>query len=330
MHFKLGENLGGVITSLVREMAWDEGRISDAILFLVDINPVVTPDIAREVINGKRQVVTHDESHLILKEDSWEAPDLAPDLENMKKFIENVCALSEGRNYMGREWSPVGIHYKHNPDKYAREDRISIKEIEKFNVVVAHKKAQRLLTYLNDKTRSYYAEIIVGSADNTNVLTEMPKLLNKLDDASLLSQFDRIEDPVERERLKRIEKGILTVDGVTVKKDPKFKDDTGWLNRAGEYFSCELGQHIALADLIVEEMFPLWRPDEETPNPQKFLEDSGWVKCTGREWHYMSKKYLTQKQLETLSKWCEKWGKSITWNLQTRSITSITEMKGVF
>ena len=109
---------------------------------------------------------------------------------------------------------------------------------------------------------------------------------------SVMQKIGRIEDPDVQKRTERVALGIMdSFDGVPVIDDKKFNNDTGWLSRDGKYYSCQPGQHIALSDSIADELFK----NKKIDDPEQYLEQEGWAKCTGAQWHYLSKKDMTLK-----------------------------------
>lgn len=79
---------------------------------------------------------------------------------------------------------------------------------------------------------------------------------------------------------------------LATKPDNTYPKPSGWLNPAGDYYPCTAYQHIALAS----ELAP------EQQNPEKYLEEQGWAKCSRKQWHTM--KPLTKKQQDALFDWC--------------------------
>ncbi len=246
-HFKLGENFGAVITQLAREMAWEDGNVEKAILFLIEDLPGITPELARSVVYGKKKLVTLNESEVSLEEDDW----AAPDLDLMKRYVEDTVGLildlpHEKRVEIDREYLEL-----------VRE----IREWLGANVVMAFRKAKVLREALlkddfwRKEDASTYGDILSSTVAKIQASVTDPKL---------------------RERLSRVAVGKMTsiMGKFEVAPDEELVSDTGWLDVVGVFYGCGPGMHIALAEGICEKLCP------NVQNAEKWLEERGWVKCS--------------------------------------------------
>lgn len=105
--------------------------------------------------------------------------------------------------------------------------------------------------------------------------------------------------PEQRERMQR----LVMSEGhdPDLKEDPEFENDSGWLDREGRYWGCELGLHIVLADKLAKAFFP----DYDGDNAERRLEVEGWMKCTGGHW-YETEMPPTSEQRYTFKRWEKK------------------------
>lgn len=129
-------------------------------------------------------------------------------------------------------------------------------------------------------------------------------------------------DEVIKESAERLRRGVDGVIGMfrgdlDKKPDREFRTDTGWLSPIGDYFSCEIVQHIALAN----ELAGCDRGEEK-------LENEGWIKVSGRQWHSPEGTKLTKKQLNSIFDWCVKHGQEFRWNGKKMTYTELLEQEG--
>jgi hypothetical protein len=111
-------------------------------------------------------------------------------------------------------------------------------------------------------------------------------------------------DPEMKERMLRLTDSQFH--DADIKEDPKFENDTGWLDREGRYFGCELGLHITLAEKLAKEFYPKEIKEGMMVNGEHILEKNGWMKCTGRQW-YTTELPPNEVQVRAFKKWCTKW-----------------------
>lgn len=128
----------------------------------------------------------------------------------------------------------------------------------------------------------------------------------------------------DKRRLIRTNKGQIDAmtKGVAMLIDEHYQFGTGWVNRNGDYYGCELGQHIPLSHKLVFQHYMSYKGDAE----QK-LEKEGWLKCTGGLWYYAAKTLqVTEEQIKTIEKWTQKWGKVFKWNGTEINLRELKEM----
>lgn len=297
VHFKLGKNFGKVITQLAREMAWEDGNIEKAVLMLVEDLQGITSALAREVVQGKKKLITLDDSQVGLEEDDW----AAPDLDLMKRYVEDTTGLVLNLSISKRE---------EIQDRYIQM-AWEIREWAKTNVVRAFKKAKVLREELLEdefwrkKDTQHYGGLLATTVARIQT---------------------SVTDPELKERLSRVAVGkMISASGqFEVAPDEKLTSDTGWLDVEGIFYGCGLGMHIALAERICDRLYP------DAQNAEEWLEKVGWVKCTDGEWWYLREEGVTKKQMETLKKWAGIHNLlSLRWNHKFVGVDKIIAVGGV-
>ena len=312
-YMKLGEGLGELMTNMVREFAYEDGQQEKAILVLVDSLQGMSVPQAKDVIEGRQKLVTtKDKKNMETVEDNW----IPPDLKKMDDYIQKLIdvlfhARSSKIGSFARTLSEVSGIAK---DDWIREAR-NIIEWRKANIIKAYRKAQSLFneiySYLQD-----YPGYSPGSSDlRTNI--ESPII------ASIASSSLNDEDKV---KMIRTTKGITgaVFEGVNIVIDVMFEYDTGWLNRDGIYYGCQLGQHIALSEQIINDFYP----KIDISEAQEYLENKGWAKCSNSKWYYEGEGGLDPKQIQTLKDWSEKWGEPLSWNGHECTMSEIARKRG--
>ncbi len=115
--------------------------------------------------------------------------------------------------------------------------------------------------------------------------------------------FTRLEDAVLDDRVKGpvgLFESVADVIGPSPKPLPTtaWNEWTcGWLTPEGLFYGCEYGGHQALCEKLGEDSF--------------HIERRGWMKLQRREWIYVGRMPLRQKQLDALQDWSEATGKPI-------------------
>jgi Fe-S cluster biosynthesis and repair protein YggX len=314
-YFRLGENFGQMITDLVRERAWQECQRDAAILILVD-NMDMPVDLARQIIDGKMKLVTNkDKVTVRAVKDKWKHPDF----EGMEKEVNTL--MNEARSVLYPDM-PRGTsgQLRMLTDKEQDEMRVAlrdVKEMLKMNIWKALERAKFLIEWIESATNYESRRHVIqrmqieagvgdfGPADEEGENEEHDLLADiKADVKARIEEMPL--DPEQKERLLRLADSQGKDPDLV--EDPTFEHDTGWLDREGHYWGCEMGLHIAFADKLVGKFFPIEgdTSSQRARNAERFLEEEGWMKCTGRVW-YETEKPPTPSQKSTLKKWCEKW-----------------------
>jgi Fe-S cluster biosynthesis and repair protein YggX len=314
-YFRLGENFGQMITDLVRERAWQECQRDAAILILVE-NMDMAPDLAREIIDGKMKLVTNkDKVTVRAVKDKWKHPNF----EGMEKEVETL--MKEARSVLYPDMpSGTSAQLRMLTDKEQDEMRVAlrdVKEMLRMNVRKALERAKFLVEWIESATNYESREHIIQrmqieagvgdfKPDEEGGNEEHDPLSGIKDDAKA-----RIENSDLDDEAKARMKGLIDSQGkeADVFEDKEFKYDSGWLDREGHYWGCPIGLHIDLAGELVEKFFSPQEGNtdyQRARNAERFLEEEGWMKCTGRQW-YETEKPPTPSQKSTLKKWCEKW-----------------------
>ena len=313
VYFKLGENFGERVTDIAREKAWDDGHRAEAILFLTDSLVGFTTELAKEIIDGKKKLIT-DGQEVNLVDDDWEAPDL----DKMKRFINDV--LVKGQNLKGPYFERSTFARPSFEDTFLA-DCGKLREWKKENIIKAYREARLL-------NKTYELFMLDRAKWATAVATHAKTSINE----SVLSAgitedvFSRIalsDLPEEQKRrLLSVAGGIMEALESGVKiiiNDYAF--DTGWLDRDGNFYGCKPGQHIHLAGELLQKLFPDKAPEIDLA--ERILEKEGWAKCTDGEWYYDSPTRLTVKMIASLKKWCALNGYAVKWNFEDRTVEDI-------
>lgn len=114
----------------------------------------------------------------------------------------------------------------------------------------------------------------------------------------------RLEDAVLDPRASAGDLSTMEAVAEVIGPDPKpvpttaWNDWTcGWLTPEGLFYGCEYGGHQALCEKLGEDSF--------------HIERRGWMKLQRREWIYVGRMPLRQKQMDALQDWSEATGKPI-------------------
>ncbi len=303
IHMRLGKNFGTLITSLAREYAWEDGKMEKAILLLTDGLPGISTIEAKKIINGTQKLVTLNDLEVTMKKDNWKAPDLSV----MRPFVEGV--LTELREEAGFQ-----------------RDTYELRDWLRSNLVIAYRKAKRLREELqhyrktNMEKKVAAAEHTLKGISNSTERNLETKTVEELTALSIAQIQSTISDPELQQKLTRTAIGKMrSLAGQTkIQADAEYQHDTGWLDTEGIYYSCEIGEHIGLAELLCENFF------SGITNAERHLEKLGWAKCTNSEWWFLEDDlYLTKKQLATIQKWTRIHGTLLSWNHEKLSLEEI-------
>ena len=306
VHFSIGESFGALITDMAREKAWYGCQRAEGILFLMRGLGGIDMETAEKVVDGKLKLVTNDDHKTLHEEkDTW----TPPDFKAMEKEIEAM--LEEAREMTKHDQN----YHRHLflTDHERDEIGVEIHDIEymvKQNIWKALEQANRLKPLILDWHNQGREDLRLRFRKPSRDDDELPEPMDLLDQLKKDTKA-RIEsmpmDPEMKERMLRLTDSQFH--DPDIKEDPKFEYDTGWLDRDGHYFSCEMGLHIALAGKLFEQFFPIIEGEtnlQKAKNAEGWLEEQGWMKCTGRHW-YTTEKPPTEAQIRAFKKWCERW-----------------------
>lgn len=303
MHFSLGENLGDIVTQIVREKAWYQLNRDGAILSLISSLPGITRKQCEQVIDGTLRLKTNkDKQTMRLVKDNY-AP---PDLKKMREEVEDVIEKAE----FAAEHHRIGrnrLFITGNEEEEILHEVRELREMADLNIWKAHASASSLLRWVYDFHNANREQLYREYKDLKKEPEgeEEPEKHDTFDEmmkdikTGALVQIEGMNlDPEQKRRMQR----LVLSEGhdPDLKEDPGFESDTGWLDRKGKYWGCELGLHIPLAGKLVKEFFPDHQGDAE----QK-LEAEGWMKCTGGRW-YETEKPPTAEQRWTFKQWEKK------------------------
>lgn len=314
LHFSLGENFGQLITDIAREKAWYDCHESAGILMLIE-GVGVSPDEARAVVHGKMKLVTNkDKKTVHLTEDNWTPPDFKKMREKISKAITKAQEIIEIDG-----WQKDRLILSEKEKLQVQIEIKDIKELTEMNIWKGHQRAidlERWMLDIHNQNRERLREIYADIKKKKKQIKKFEKetVPNIMEEVKQ-NAIEHIEMsnllPENKERMKRL---VNNTDKVVdeIKEDPTFESDTGWLDREGHYWGCELGLHIQLAERLAELFFPITVTAEDASHPhinrnaERKLEEEGWMKCTGRIW-YETEKKPTHAQMRTFDKWCQKW-----------------------
>lgn len=329
VYFRLADSFGQLMTDLAREYAWDECDENKAIVSLMESMPDLTPDIIRQIIQGKKRLKTN-EDHTTVKlvDDNWSPPDF----KEIEKEIDEVLAYVDSPGYGDKPYSGHSYFWTLSEKIQIELHGIArdIIEMKKHNIWKAKDLARMLKSVADDRMRANSEEF--REAEEQSKYGHSRK-------ASERASSDVISE-LESENLARIatsdlpeeeKRRLLTVSlgqsrarkGETkIFIDKEFKFDTAWVSPEGIYYGCHPGEHIALSELLAEKFY-----SPGVSNLERFLEEKGWLKCSNQHWHFVESP--TKKQADTVMEWSMKWGKDgqIYWYGVWRKVTEIEELR---
>ena len=309
LHFSLGEDFGQLITDLAREKAWNDCKEGDGIIMLIE-GLDCSPDQARAVINGKKRFVTNDD-HVTLGfvDDDW----TPPDFKGMQKEVDSV--LEDAEKLLETVESTCYSYLMSERDRcIIRGDIADVRELAELNLWKAGSRLACLKDWasdirgrMNEDTIGDKARKVTGEFNEDDDFDLDPLKALAEDTKARIDSMPM--DPEMKERMKRLaDSQLISGDHEKVVEDLKFKSDTGWLDRDGRYWGCELGRHIPYAEKLMVMFFPDTEGDGE-----KILNKFGWMKCTGKQW-WTGELAPDAAQQKTFKKWVRKWGKRYKYN----------------
>ena len=298
LHFSLGEDFGQLITNIAREKAWNDLKEGDAIVMLIE-GLDCDPNQAREVIHGKKKFVTNDDHKTVrIVDDNWSPPDFEAIKTEIYKAVQTAKDyIRPGKLLLGeRDILNIEVEIE-DINKFIKLDiweaRNRAKALERFVLDIHNENREKM----RDTFKDAHAKPL-GFAEG-DIMAQL-----KADSKARIEEMPL--DPEMKARMLRFADGMDT--DVDIRADPKFKSDTGWLDREGHYWACELGKHIPLAEQLVERFFPTF-----DGNAEKRLENEGWMKCTGCQW-YSGDVNPNAAQQTAFKKWVKKWGERYSYN----------------
>lgn len=312
LHFGLGENLGQLVTDMAREKAWYDCQRAEGILLLVNNFGGIDVPTAEKVIDGKRKLVTNPDRETLREEkDNW----TPPDFDTIRKEIAK-CMKFGGYvpNERGRFVENQDPKYLAAPKSWrdmlpARErteivlEAQRINELLELNIWKAREAAKQFKSWLyelmiqnSQRFKDVHARPL-GMGNNTSILEDL-----KADTKARIAFLPM--DPEMKERMLRLADSQFH--DADIKEDPKFENDTGWLDREGRYFGCELGLHITLGEKLAKEFYPEEIKEGMVVNGEATLEKNGWMKCTGRQW-LTTGLPPNEAQIRAFKRWCSRW-----------------------
>jgi hypothetical protein len=72
----------------------------------------------------------------------------------------------------------------------------------------------------------------------------------------------------------------------------------GWLAPNGDFYPVEMHGHYSAAIELTWDLF-----SKDLVNPERFLEDNGWAKLSGRRWLMENWSDVTQSQIDFIFDW---------------------------
>ena len=327
LHMKLGDSAGQLVTDLAREKAWQNGQKAEGVLTLMRCCIGMDDHQATQIIEGKAKLITaDDEVSMVMVSDDWEAPDEEVMIQEILGYVDyagltGVSLRNQQLRIPFKEMRYFGPEVRSNDNLRLEVEARRVLETAKSNLILGLKHARELhlwslSVFGPDGTYARRAE------EEEEALERMGQEEKgaPLDDLLAATQASIASipgmGPEVQERLLRGAKGIT--DGlqgrVRAVPDETFEHDTGWMDRNGTYYGCEVGQHIFLSKILVNRDFSGSKGD-----PQQVLEGLGWLPCTGRQWT-STDKLPTTNQIAALERWTDKWGTPYKGDKENRQI----------
>lgn len=329
LHFGIGESFGALMTDMAREKAWYGCQRAEGILFLMRGLGGIDMETAEKVVDGKLKLVTNDDHKTLHEEkDNWTPPDFKKMLKEIAGYMKYGGYVLDDGKFKNSIREGSTAYRASRPHSW----RDFLSEQEQLNISIEAQRINELLETniwkAKDAARQFKEWLHALMLENSQRFKSYEKMEDKAAavtaGTSSLNTSDILEelkedtkariaampmDPEMKERMLRLTDSQFH--DADIKEDPEFKYDTGWLDREGHYYSCELGLHIALADKIVKELLPRTSMEGESymaqaKNAERLLEELGWMKCTGRHW-YTTEKPPTEAQIRAFKRWCERW-----------------------
>lgn len=322
LHFGIGDGFGTLMTDMAREKAWYGCQRAEGILFLMRGLGGIDMETAEKVVDGKLKLVTNDDHKTLHEEkDKWTPPDFKEMLKEIAEYMKyGGYVLDDGKfkNSIREGSTAYRASRPHSwRDMLPERDRLNItleaqrvNELLETNIWKARDAARQFKDWLHelmlDNSQRFKAYEESDTKETADVMGTT-SILDQLKEDTKARIAAMPMDPEIKERMLRLTDSQFH--DADIKEDPKFEYDTGWLDRDGHYFSCEMGLHIALAAKLFEKFFPIIEGEtnsQKSKNAEGWLEEQGWMKCTGRMW-YTTDKPPSEAQIIAFKKWCLRW-----------------------
>jgi len=342
MTFGIDPNFGQMFTEMVRQRAWWECERDKAKLMLLESLKGITGKQADDIIDGRMKLVTVNRGTVESVEDNWTPP--YEEMETARAYIEETllfCKVhtesfnEEKSCFQTVNWAWADMLPK--GDKlFLMNESDAIRDLMKRNIWEAKSRAYTLRKVAHD--------MMIANSGDFKEKRQRAKDREKEERSDTIrgSVLDRVYDgakqmiensdldPEMKERMIRINEGQKQrmKEGETkIVPDAHYDFDTGWLDRNGIYYGCEVGQHINLAQELAKRFV-----NPKTKNGERDLEVAGWVKCSDKRWYYAPDDDLPLNELQckVLEEWAEVWAKDgkIKWNGIMLNVYEVTASKG--
>lgn len=356
LHFNVS---GRFITKLARDM-WAGDEEAHAIRTLTEGFNGMTEKIALQILTG-RKILSGWNDKVKLLDDNEKMPSTI-DIEQKKvnAYMRLVAEITEVRNSIEMQKVGVMAGAALTVEERQRFNDLRAKEIPDGTSLWGKDATfcEKLMVAddLNATLRADLRTLVTHAntildlrEENYNkVKNEQPGIVEDFDTATTLRyamagqelkmriyEDKNLSDEEKRKRIEiqdevqtRIMRGIkgqseLRLGKLAIKRDEKFEGDTGWLSPKGLFYSCEITQHVALADMLAEKEI----------GGEVELERLGWVKVTGGQWlktcaQYKNKTKLTKAQLDAIFDWCNVHGWDLQWNGRKMTYKEFLEQEG--
>lgn len=359
--FKIGEGYGATITNDIRELAWFTGTREKGIVELMRSFDGMDIDCAENIIDGKLKLVENVETQECeTVDDDWTPPNIVKMKEAIDEFsfdvefamgdIGDISIATHFTDY-GRlqraiyqitgleesfeDWVSSKRFYLSPIDVYRLD--IAAKEIQKLaekNIVKAFNSMQHYLRlhipqnqagYINELEPIVLHNFMIHRMGNYDYKEDYAKEIEKIELLMKLQRklgdisFENNDMKKVKTEYNKIQERILDakLHGVDIVDDTKtLSNPDGWLSPNGKFFSCEAYEHIYLSWKLCEHL----GYEFEDPTADDVMIQHGWVKCSFKNW-ILSEKSLTQRQINFLFDWCEKYGKNMKMRVNRRLIS---------
>jgi len=306
-NFRLGSDFGAQTTEHARCVAHLEFQKEKAIIYLMDMCVGMTTDQARQIIEGRKKLVTSGPSDFDYIDDDWTPPRPAITPEEVDDICSKIIDYHNFGEGVYTTWKDLAEKSRdmQNIHSEARE----LLRFAKFDPIFAVERAKFLkMRYISEMlTLSEFCRPLIPGVDvklqhpkHETIERELRKTDSlyeemKNDLMEKIATSDIMDEEMKRQLI-RSTKGITDAmtKGTKIELDEDCVNDTGWLAPNGDFYGCEYGQHIPLGQKLAIKFYS----DEKGDHEQR-LEDNGWVKCGIKRWWFVGEK-LTEEQIDTM------------------------------